>query len=124
MAENSALAAPQFNQGSKHEIPMRNLMLLDLTRSRMAIDRLERLHNSIEQEIRSISENIDSILDDGEFYALIQDECEQIEELLGIAFVIAQGYLTSVRTALAQASVFLQKRMGTPLTFVDNEWPL
>lgn len=95
---------------------MINRMILEGIRSRMETSRLERLHFSIESEIRSISEYVNSLPDDAESDAFAQDECEQIEDLLGIAFVVAQTYLTSVRTALVRASSYLRK----PLSFIGN----
>src|SRR5208337_1103699 len=61
---------------------------------------LEGLHHAIELEIAKRVKRIDEAHASGnqEFDdAVTNDECSQIEELLGLAFVAAQSFITAVR---------------------------
>ena len=90
--------------------------------SRAWIGQLEQLHEAIERSIRSICEDTESIDYDEDYpYDLdFGDKQEQIEGLLGIAFVAAQVYLTTVRTSMLRASELSQKKKGSPLSFITN----
>lgn len=89
-------------------------------RSRVSVDRLARLHAPFEQEIRSICRYIGSCEDADEgWFDDFGDEQEQIEDLLGIAFVAAQAYLTTVRTSMA----WLSKALQNPSGFLDDNKP-
>jgi hypothetical protein len=90
--------------------------------SRAWIGQLEQLHEAIERSIRSIDEDTESITYDEDYpYDLdFGDEQEQIEGLLGVAFVAAQVYLTTVRTSMLRASELSQKKKGSPLSFITD----
>jgi hypothetical protein len=49
-----------------------------------------------------------------------EDEWEQIEDLMGMAFVAAQTHLTNVRTSMMQLSKSLQKRRSAPQEFITH----
>ncbi|MGE0131317.1 MAG: hypothetical protein AB7U82_24820 [Blastocatellales bacterium] len=105
-------------------------MFRDVALSRVSIDRLERLHDPVEQEIRSVYRYMESRVDtDEDQFDDFGDELEQIEDLLGIAFVAAQVYLTTVRTSMVRLSKDLRKPPGvlgddkayTIFDYVDDE---
>lgn len=86
------------------------------------IGQLGQLHEPIERSIRSMYEDTESITYD-EAYPYdsdFGDEQERIEDLLGVAFVAAQVYLTTVRTSMLRRSEILQKRKGSPLSFITD----
>jgi len=83
-----------------------------VVQNQVSIDRLERLHGPFEQEIRSICRYIESCIDADEDLFDFGDEQEQIEDLLGIAFIATQTYITTVRTSMVGLSKALRKPLG------------
>ena len=73
-----------------------------LTCVRIAADggSLDRLHRAIEVEIFRGSQRLAKAQEDGNadgFESLVDDECDDVEELLGMAFAACQSFVTRVR---------------------------
>jgi hypothetical protein len=83
---------------------------------------LERLHGAIEKEITAAIRRIDRAAKSGnpDYQDVVADEESNfIEELLGLAFVAMQTYLTTVRTSLDRLSR-AYRDLGHPLTFPSD----
>ncbi len=81
---------------------------------------LDHLHRPIEQEIAAAFERIELAARNGEDEyrdAVTDDECALVEELLGLAFVAAQTFMTGVRTSIAALSKACENDFGRPLAF-------
>jgi hypothetical protein len=97
--------------------------LLSLGRLAATSDIIDRLHRAIEKEITSASKRIESAARTGDSdYAdgVTDDECELVEQLLGLAFVAGQTFMTSVRTRIVRLSVACESQFGRPLTLGGN----
>jgi len=80
----------------------------------------ERLHSPIQREIAASSRRIDKAKATGNdeyLDAVVDDECDRIEELLGIAFVAAQTFISRLRSRLGWVSDILKEEFGTGLSF-------
>ena len=93
---------------------------LTLLRMVARSETLDRLHAAVEQEITAASRHIhEAEHDGGEDYldAVTDEECERIEELLALAFVTGQSFITSVRTRIAAlfAGLPVQIWLRTPV---------
>lgn len=91
----------------------------------MAVDdqTLDKLFSVLEQEIASSSRHIESASHRGDEWfleAVIDDECDCIEQLLSLAFVAAQTFITTVRSHLVRLSAICNKDIGSPLSFVTS----
>jgi hypothetical protein len=77
------------------------LRQIDIEISNSAI---ERIHRAIEAEIDRGSKRLENAAKKGNpdmLDSLIDDECEEIEELLGIAFVAGQSFINRIRSRLS-----------------------
>jgi hypothetical protein len=78
---------------------------------------LERLHRAIEFEIATSSKQIRRAAKSGNedfIEAITEEECLAVEELLGLAFVAAQSFITSIRTEVViVAKVYLREFKST-----------
>jgi hypothetical protein len=96
---------------------------LKLVRIAASSATLVHLHRPIEQEIAAASQRIEEAarnVEDEYRDAVTDDECALVEELLGLAFVAAQTFITSVRTSIATLSKGCENDFGHPLTFVSD----
>jgi hypothetical protein len=95
-----------------------------LTLLRMAArsETLDRLHAAVEQEIAAASQRVDQAHDGSDEYvdAVTDDECDRIEDLLGLAFVACQSYMTGLRTRVAALSQVCQSKYGATLPFASD----
>jgi hypothetical protein len=74
---------------------------LSLLRQATKIDTLKHLHGAIEAEIEKSFLEIDEAKkkeDQDLMDIIVDEECDKIEELLGLAFVSAQSFINTVRT--------------------------
>jgi hypothetical protein len=97
--------------------------VLSLMRLATRDDSLERLHRAIEFEIEACSRRIDEAAADGDkdfIETVIDEECDQTEELLGLAFVAAQSFITNVRTRAVMLVDVCSRDLGIRLTFVSD----
>jgi hypothetical protein len=95
-------------------------VLLRLVQLTGETDAIERLHAAIQRQIAASSRRIDRAKasgDDEYLDAIVDDECDHIEELLGMAFVAAQTFITRFRTRLAWASNIVKDEFGAGLSF-------
>ena len=91
---------------------------LTLLRRTTRIDTLERLHGAVESEIKRSCQVIEKVHEkNGEELAdaVIDEECEHIEELLGLAFICAQSFINSVRTQMIRFNETYQDALGLNL---------
>jgi len=84
---------------------------------------LERMHHAIERELRGVSKlfrkaGAKASLEYQE--ALIDEGCERIEELLGMAFAVAQSSITTVRTGISSASAICESNLGQRLSIAPD----
>lgn len=82
------------------------------------------LHAAIEKEIVAASKRIEVAADTGDKdYAdgVSDDECELVEQLLGMAFVAGQAFMTGVRTRIAKLSDSCKLALGRPLALGGNK---
>jgi len=94
--------------------------LLRLVHLTVETDAIERLHAAIERQIGASSRRIDRAKASGNHEyldAIVDDECDHIEELLGLAFVAAQTFITRFRGRLAWASAIVKDEFGAGLSF-------
>jgi hypothetical protein len=85
---------------------------------------LERLHHAIESEISACSNRIDDVAASGDEDCLefaTDEECEATEQLLGLAFVAAQSFITAFRTEVAKVARISWKKFGVKLSFTTDE---
>jgi hypothetical protein len=97
--------------------------LLALVRHAANTDFLARLHFAIEHEIAAALERITNAergRDQNYLDAMTDDECEHVEELMGLAFVAAQSFITSFRTRLAMVATICKSELGILLTGVTD----
>lgn len=97
-------------------------LILTLIRLHLADRTLERLHHAIEAEIAS---GIQSLLEAADSEAegtdaLIDDESEKVEELLGLAFIAAQSFIARIRILMLKLNNVCIEDFGAPLTFIPN----
>jgi hypothetical protein len=88
--------------------------LLSLVRPATATEAIERLHAAIEREIGASSRRMDRAKAKGDeeyLDAIVDEECDHIEELLGIAFVTAQTFITRLRIRIGWASNVFARRI-------------
>lgn len=97
-------------------------MLLHLLRSTSDADVLNRIHAALEQGIFSASKRIKDVNSGDQWYQdlVIDEECDNIEELLGLAFVAAQTLITAVRTEIVAVSRASVRDLERPLSFVSG----
>src|ERR1035441_9402851 len=93
---------------------------LSLVRIEVNSPVLDRLHKAIEDEIaesyRLLAET--ELTDDSDgLDALIDDECDQTEELLGMAFVAGQSFMTRIRTGIARLNNVCIEDLKSGLSF-------
>jgi len=86
-------------------------------------DGLERLLDPLEAAIRRSSKLIKELPDDDSDYsnAMTDDECDQIEELLGIGFVVCQVAITSVASGVCRLHRYHKKISGRGLTSTTSK---
>ena len=92
---------------------------------KMAVDdqTLDKLFSVIEEEIASSSRHIENASHRGDEWfleAVIDDKYDCIEQLLSLAFVAAQTFITTVRSRLVRLSAICNKDIGSPLSFVTS----
>jgi hypothetical protein len=91
---------------------------LSLLRRATASTILAHLHNPIEQEIAASSQRVKNAKD--EYRGEVEiEECALIDELLGMAFVAAQIFITGVRTIVEDLSRACSAN-GRPLPLVKD----
>lgn len=87
-------------------------------------DALERIHHALEAEIARGERRLQKAEREGnrEIYDwLVDDECDQVEELLGIAFVAGQPYINRIRTHLFSINTACQEDFqGRQLSFFGS----
>lgn len=93
---------------------------------RIAIeDRMvDKLFSALEQVITSASSRIEeaSRAGDEEYADVVTDEeSSHVEELIGLMFVSAQTFITTVRNRLAQVSEICKKEKGRSLSFLKDQ---
>ena len=96
--------------------------LLALLRIAARDKSLDRLHAPIEHEIAEASRLVERAKLGGEdcLDTVIDDECDRVEELLGLAFVAAQVFMTDVRSRVAILSQACRSDLGRPLSFASD----
>jgi hypothetical protein len=107
---------------SHYDINMRQF-LLTMTRESYRSETLDRIHEPIELAIKSLIKSCDEIDEsDPEAYQVILDDCnEEVDQLLGIAFVATQGVITGVRSAVARLSDSCNRHLGLKLSFTTDK---
>jgi hypothetical protein len=93
------------------------LRLIDIETSNSA---LERIHRAIEGEIDRGSRRLEAAERKGNpdmLDSLIDDECEEVEELLGIASVAGQSFINRIRSRLSALNRVCQTDFGEQLRF-------
>jgi hypothetical protein len=87
-------------------------------------DALDRIHHALEAEIARGERRLQKAEQEGnrETYEwLVDDECDQVEELLGIAFVAAQPFVNRIRTHLVSINSACQEDFqGRQLSFFGS----
>jgi hypothetical protein len=84
---------------------------------------LERMHHAIERELRAVSKQFRKGMSEANQErrdAVIDEGCERIEELLGMAFVVAQSFITTVRAGIAKASELCISNFGRGLSVASG----
>jgi hypothetical protein len=84
---------------------------------------LERLHRAIEFEITASSKRIRRAAASGNedlIESITIEECLAVEELLGLAFVAAQSFITSIRTELIVVAKVYSREFGSKLSFTAD----
>lgn len=84
---------------------------------------LDNLHSIVEREIALSSRRIQDASRSGDesFHEAVTDnECDRVEQLLGLAFVTAQTFITTVRSSIARLSQICKNDLGSPLSFVTS----
>lgn len=79
---------------------------ISLIRRAAKTEALARLHAPIEKEVRSSNRRVakaQASRDQEHVEAAVDDECERVEELLGLAFVAAQSFVTGLRNRVSAA---------------------
>jgi hypothetical protein len=97
--------------------------MVSLVRSASNADAIERLHAAIQREVASSARCIDEAAASGDTdfsIGVIDDECDHVEELLGLAFVVAQTFIARLRSRIALVSRILEEESGKGLSFVDQ----
>lgn len=83
--------------------------------------RLEVLHRPLEEAILAVEERLKSLPSDDEeapwVSSIVEDESAVFDELIGIAFVIVQTYLTNVKSHIVKLSEARERLGRTPLSF-------
>jgi hypothetical protein len=98
---------------SKNFTDARIAALLVVVRRAATNDMLDRVHAVVEQEMKTVSTGIKELGRDSES---LDDELDLIEDLLGLAFVVAQTSITHFRTRLEMLSQACNES-GIPLSF-------
>jgi hypothetical protein len=94
---------------------------LGLLRIHAQSDTLERLHRAVEREIRAASRAIQRATRNEDLVeAVAGDEILTIEELLGLAFVAAQSFITLIRTELIAVNNVHLRYLKSPISFVGS----
>lgn len=96
--------------------------VLRVIRHAADMDAIERLHAAIERDIAASRRRINRARANEEEYldAVIDDECDHVEEMVGIAFVAAQAFIGRFRTRIAWASNMMLSELGVRLNFVTS----
>jgi len=92
---------------------------LSIVRRAAESDTIDHLHAAIEHEIGAALERIEALTED----SAVDDELYEIEDLLGLAFVAAQTFITHVRTRIELFEDSCKHR-GISLTFATNKQAL
>src|SRR5260370_32718145 len=96
--------------------------LLSLVRHATDTSSIDRLHAGIEEEIRAAAQrtcDAEARCDPEYLDAVTDDECNRVEELLGLAFVAAQMFITRFRSRTDWASRVSQKQVGETRRFAS-----
>ncbi len=97
--------------------------LLSLVRHATDTSSIDRLHAGIEEEIRAAAQrtcDAEARCDPEYLDAVTDDECNRVEELLGLAFVAAQMFITRFRSRVDWASSVTQEQFGKRLSFASH----
>lgn len=97
--------------------------LLRLLKYAIESETVDHLHVAMEKEIAMSSQRIKRTIgsgDDSYIEAVTDDECDQIQEFLGISFVVAQTFVTRIRSHVADLSEGCKRDFGSQLSFIDN----
>ena len=86
---------------------------------RLTVLQRERLHAAIEAEIRESDRTLSEAEDPYDEF-VIDEECSQIEELLGLAFVAAQSFLTRIRTRTDMLNAACKRDLGSGFNFIRS----
>jgi hypothetical protein len=83
----------------------------------------ERVHKAIEKEIARGQQRVEKSRESGNteaFETIVDDECDQIEELLGIAFVACQAYVNRVWKQVKDLNKACELEYGKPMPSLAN----
>ncbi len=97
--------------------------LLRLLKYAVESETVDHLHVAMEKEIAMSSQRIERAIgsgDDSYIEAVTDDECDQIEEFLGISFVVAQTFITRLRSNMAYLSEGCKRDFGSHLSFINS----
>jgi len=100
--------------------PTRASLGLHLLHLDMSSDALERIHHALETEIARGERRLERAEREGtgETYDwLVDDECDQVEELLGMAFVAAQPFINRIRTHFSLINTICKDDFGPQFNF-------
>ncbi len=92
---------------------------MSLLRNEADSPAMERLHAAIEAEIRESDRTLSEAEDPYDEF-VIDEECSQIEELLGLAFVAAQSFLTRIRTRTDMLNAACKRDLGSGFNFIRS----
>jgi hypothetical protein len=102
---------------AKRPRPLIGLRLMELESTS---DSLGRVHMALETEIGRGARMLDKIKKSGKFEAydsLLDDECDQVEDMLGIAFVACQSFINRIRAHFAWINRACKEDFGRQLSF-------
>lgn len=105
------------------DLPHRITVRLKLMEMAVNDHTLDNLHSIIEHEIVLSSHRIQDAsrsADESFHEAVTDNECDRVEQLLGLAFVAAQTFITTVRSSIARLSQICKNDLGSPLSFVTS----
>ncbi len=105
------------------DLPHRITVLLKLMEMAVNDHTLNNLHSIIEHEIVLSSRRIQDTsrsADESFHEAVTDNECDPVEQLLDLAFVAAQTFITTVRGSIARLSQICKNDLGSPLSFVTS----
>jgi len=94
--------------------------LLTLARRAISSETLDHVQTPIQLEIARSYRRFKRAKGSNGQDSTIDDECERIEELLGLAFGATQSYITTFRTRIATLSNACKEDFGQGLSFSTN----